>query len=357
MVDAARPLFTAPAAWYVEPELLGRERTAIFARTWQLFGHESEFETAGDWRAENLAGYPLVVVRDEAGGLNGFHDVCRHRAGPLTQGPKGRCDGALVCRYHGWRYALDGRLRQARDFGPAPDFDPREFSLHPVRVETWRGLVFVNLDLDAAPLNALVAPLERRLQGRDWSGLKVGLTRSHRLACNWKTYVENYLEGYHVPSIHPGLDAEIDSARYSVTMDGHAALHEAPLRKPDPVYEGLWAWLWPNTGVNVYGEGLMVERMLPDGSHAMRLDYIYLTPGGAPVAAETVAMSDAVIAEDAWAVERVQQNLAAGVYARGRLSPRHELAIAAFQAWVGEALAAEPANAALPAPPAQVSGA
>ena len=346
MIDPARPILTAPVAWYLDPAVLAQERAAVFARSWQLFGHASQFEAAGDWRAETLAGYPLVVVRDEAGRLNGFHDVCRHRAGPLTQGSSGRCEGALVCRYHGWRYALDGRLRQARDFGPAADFDPRDFSLFPVKVETWRGLVFVNLDLAAAPLAALMAPLDARLEDRDWSGLGVGLLRTHRLACNWKAYVENYLEGYHVPAIHPGLDAEIDSARYTVTVEGRVALHEAPLRKPDPVYEGLWAWLWPNTGINVYGEGLMVERMLPDGPDAMRLDYIYLTPGGAPVPQATVEMSDHVIAEDAWAVERVQQNLAAGVYGQGRLSPRHELAVAAFQGWVGEALAAATAPAA-----------
>jgi choline monooxygenase len=272
--------------------------------------------------------------------LRGFHDVCRHRAGPLTDGPSGHCDGALVCRYHGWRYALDGRLRQARDFGPAAGFDPRDFNLFPIQVATWRGLVFVRLEDGGEALAKAVAPLEARLAGADWSHLKVALVRAHPLACNWKTYVENYLEGYHVPTLHPSLDAEIDSARYQVTMEGLIALHEAPPRAPDTVYAGLWAWLWPNLGVNVYGpdEGVMIERMSPMGHAATRLDYIYLTPGGRPVSEETLVISDAVLAEDRWIVERVQVNLDAGVYRTGRLSPRHEGAVGAFQGFVAAAL-------------------
>jgi choline monooxygenase len=339
-LDPAGPMETAEAAGYGDLAQWARERTRIFARTWQFLGCECAVARPGDWLAETLAGYPVLVVRGEDGTLRCFHNVCRHRAGPLTDGPAGRCDGALTCRYHGWRYALDGRLKQARDFGPAAGFDPRDFSLFPIALETWRGLIFVRMGEVGAPLADAIEPLERRLAGADWSDLRVALVRAHPLACNWKTYVENYLEGYHVPTLHPSLDAEIDSARYRVEMDGLVALHDAPLRKPTAVYGGLWAWLWPNLGVNVYGaaDGLMIERISPLGPAATRLDYVYLTPGGRPVSDETLAMSDAVLAEDRWIVERVQANLDAGVYRTGRLSPRHELAVGAFQGFVAGAL-------------------
>ena len=332
---------TAPASWYSDPVIWQRERRAIFAKSWHFVTHESALLLVGAWRAETLAGYPVLVLRDEAGGLRGFHNVCRHRAGPLTAGEEGICEGALVCRYHGWRYALDGRLRAARDFGAATDFDPRDFSLWPVRVETWRGLVFANLDAGAAPLADLLAPLDRALGARDWSGLRVALRRSHDLACNWKTYVENYLEGYHVPVLHPSLDAEVKSSRYSVRMDGAVAIHEVPMRDPDPVYEGLWAWAWPNVAFNIYARGLMMERMSPMGPAHTRLDYLYLMPEGEQVPAETLVMSDAVLAEDKWIVERVQENLGAGVYQTGRLSPKHETCLGPFQDRVREALAAD----------------
>jgi nitrite reductase/ring-hydroxylating ferredoxin subunit len=329
---------TAPSAWYRDPALWPLEQKNVFARSWLFACHVSAVAASNSWRAERLAGYPIVLVRDGAGVLRGFHNVCRHRAGPLTDGESGACEGELVCRYHGWRYALDGRLKRAREFGPARDFDPREFSLFPLRVETWRGLVFVALGEEAGAFADWAAPLDARLGDADWSGLDIALTRKHALACNWKTYVENYLEGYHVPLVHPGLDAEIDAAQYRVTMEGRVAIHEAPTRDANAVYDGLWAWLWPNLGFNVYARGLMLERMAPVGHRETRLEYLYLMPEGEGVAAATLAMSDAVTAEDKWIVERVQANLDAGVYETGRLSPRHEGAVAAFQEMVRHAI-------------------
>ena len=328
---------TLPAALYRDPAQWQAERRGVFAKAWQFFVHESVVAAPGAWAAETLAGFPLLVVRGQDGVLRGFHNVCRHRAGPLSDGEAGVCEAVLTCRYHGWTYTLDGRLRAARDFGAAEVFDPRDFGLLPIRVETWRGLVFVNIDMDAQALAPFVAPLERRLEGRDWGGLSVVLKRSHAMGCNWKTYVENYLEGYHVPAMHPGLDAEIDSGRYEVEVEGRVVVHTAPLREPGAVYDGLWVWLWPNLGINIYGQGVMLERMSPVGHDRTRLDYIYLMPAGETVAAETLAMSDQVVAEDIWIVERVQENLNAGVYETGRLSPRHEGAVAAFQAFVRDA--------------------
>jgi choline monooxygenase len=324
---------TLPAAWYADPAHWPRERAAIFRRSWQFLTHESALSAPGAWAAATIADFPVFAVRDEHEVLRGFHNVCRHRAGPLVHGDAGICDGALTCKYHGWRYALDGRLRAARDFGAAADFDPRAYGLIPLRLECWRGLVFVAMG-EAPPLADLLAPIDERLGAQDWSDLRISLRRTHMLACNWKTYVENYLEGYHVPDVHPGLDADILSDQYKVVVEGRVALHFAPPRKPDPVYEGLWAWVWPNIGVNIYRRGLMIERMTPVGHTHTRLDYLYLTPGGEAIADDTLALSDEVTAEDKWITERVQENLNAGIYDVGRLSPKHEAAVAAFQAWV-----------------------
>lgn len=337
MTEPASAPPTAPAHWYADASFWTRERSEIFARSWQFATHESALAEPGAWRAETLGGYPALFVRGDDGVLRGFHNVCRHRAAPLVSADEGKCEGALVCPYHGWRYALDGRLRAARDFGAASDFDPREYGLFPLHVEIWRGLVFASVAEPSAPLADLLAPLEQRLAGADWTSLRIAARRTHPLACNWKTYVENYLEGYHVPLLHPTLDADVQSELYSVHVEGRVAIHHAPPRRPGGVYDGLWAWVWPNIGVNVYQRGLMMERMSPIGHAATQLDYLYLTPDGEDVAPETLRMADQVTGEDKWIVERVQRNLDAGIYTRGRLSPKHEGAIAAFQNWVGGA--------------------
>jgi choline monooxygenase len=334
---------TPPAAVYRDPETYEDERKLVFGRSWQFIGHTSELAQPGDVIAATIAGFPVIAVR-ATDGIKAFHNVCRHRAGPLFDGERGNCGAALTCKYHGWSYALDGRLRSARDFGAADGFDPRNFSLFPVRVESWRGFLFVNLNEGAPPLSEWIQPLEARMGARDVSALVHAARKTHDIGCNWKVYAENYLEGYHIPVVHPGLDAEIDSAKYEASVSGHVCFHSAPLRDAaaNAVYDGLWAFLWPNLGVNIYGHGLMLERMMPMGLGATRLVYdYYLTPAIAASASEQeriFAMSREVTAEDKWICERVQTNIAAGIYEQGALSPRHEAGVAWFQGAVGQAL-------------------
>ncbi|MBX9460447.1 MAG: aromatic ring-hydroxylating dioxygenase subunit alpha [Brevundimonas sp.] len=269
-------------------------------------------------------------MRGKDGVLRAFHNVCRHRAGPLVQGAAGHCGGELVCAYHGWRYALDGRLRAATGFGAAEGFDPRELGLLGLRLETWRGLVFVNLDAAAAPLVEHVAPLDRLLAERGLEMAAPALRRSHDLACDWKVYAENYLEGYHIGAVHPVLAGELGSAEYRVRVEGDLVVQEAAGVNDGP-QAGVWGWLWPNLGINVYRDGAMIERMTPVGPGRTRLDYLFLNDAGAGALGGALEASDRLTAEDAAICEAVQANLSAGAYDTGVLSARQEAAVAWFQ--------------------------
>ncbi|MDJ0790159.1 MAG: SRPBCC family protein [Myxococcota bacterium] len=328
---------TLPAPDYHDPGIFEHERRTVFGREWILVAHEAELARPGDAVAERLAGWPLFVRRGRDGVLRGFHDVCRHRAGPIVgsadEGVTRRCPvPKLRCRYHGWLYDESGRLERTPDFGEALDFEPGRLALPSIQVASWRGFVFACLDADAPALEeslgrlpALAAdvPLERyRLDGR----------AQHVLRCNWKAYVENYLEGYHIPYIHPRLHREVDVKGYEVRAADRVVTHHAPSRPrvAEPVYDGLWAWLWPNVAFNVYGDGLSVERMLPLTPTTMRIDYLFLFAEGADREA-ALAMCEEVTDEDRRICESVQHNLEAGLYDRGRLSPRHEAGVHYFQ--------------------------
>jgi choline monooxygenase len=274
------------------------------------------------------------MVRRGDGALWAFHNVCRHRAGPLVRGVAGNCGRELVCGYHGWRYTLEGRLRAATGFGAAEGFDPREFGLLGVRLEIWRGLAFVTLDPDAAPLIATVAPLEALLAERGLDIVRPAARRTHDLACDWKVYAENYLEGYHIGSVHPVLADELGSAEYRVRVEADLVIQEA-VGVNDGPQAGVWGWLWPNLGINVYRDGAMIERMTPVGPGRVRLDYLFLNDGGEGALGEALAASDRLTAEDAAICEAVQRNLTAGAYATGVLSPGHEAAVAWFQMRLG----------------------
>lgn len=326
---------TLPARLYGCPDAWERERAGVFGRTWLFLGHEAEAPAEGDWLAVEIAGLRLMMVRGRDGTLRVFHNVCRHRAGPLVQGERGRCEGELVCAYHGWRYTLDGRLRAATGFGAAEGFDPRELGLFEVKCASWRGLVFVNPDGEAGPLQDHVAPLERLLTERGLNLPRPALRRTHDLGCDWKVYVENYLEGYHIGAVHPVLADELGGAEYRVTVHGNLVVQEAAGVSDGP-QAGVWGWLWPNLGVNVYRDGAMVERMTPVGPGRTRLDYLFLADGGEAVLGDALGASDRLTAEDARICEAVQANLSAGAYDRGVLSPRHEAGVAWFQSRIAE---------------------
>jgi choline monooxygenase len=325
---------TAPVELYRDPQVYEREREVIFAKTWQFFGLEADLVRAGDYLADSLAGYPVMVVRDEQGGLRGFHNVCRHRAGPLVGEAKGRCDREFVCRFHEWRYGFDGRLREPTGFGPAERFDPADYSLFAIRVETWRGFIFVNLDTGARPLIDLLRPLEERL-GRQ-PRRPARLRDSHPVASNWKVFVENYLDGYHQEGVHPALAAEAGVQHHDVHMEGEVALYEAS--NQGGAAESLWAWVWPNLGVSVYRGVLMLEHMRPEGPDRARIDHVFLHEPEDPGVDAAIVNAERITEEETWISERVQQNLDAGVFRQGVLSPSHEGAVAWFQERVARAL-------------------
>jgi choline monooxygenase len=334
---------TAHASLYRDPALFAFERKAVFGRSWLFMGHQSELAREGDVLTATIAGFPLIVVRT-AKGIKGFHNVCRHRAGPLFDEERGNCGAALTCKYHGWVYTLEGRLRSARDFGAAAGFDPRDYGLFELKVEAWRGFVFVNVEHEAPALATLIAPLDARVGKRDLAGLVHTDRRTHDIACNWKVYVENYLEGYHIPLVHPQLNAEVDATKYEVTVEDGVCFHAAPPKISDGIYDGLWAFVLPGLGVNVYEHGLMMERMVPLELAGTRLIYdFYLKPEVAadPFKRQQIISTSAIVTgEDKWICERVQTNIEAGIYQEGVLSPRHEAGVAWFQQFVAAAISA-----------------
>src|SRR5271168_2155310 len=203
--DIARA-WSIPARFYTDPEVFRAEQEKIFARNWQVVGHVHQLVNPGDFFTTELQGEPLLLVRGTQGELRGFYNVCRHRAGPPAEG----CGSKKVfrCSYHGWTYGLDGALISAPEFEGVEDFHPEQFALRPVRVEEWLNLIFVNLDPAAEPLAKSLGELPRQAARFDFAQMKLSERRTYDMKCNWKTYVDNYLEGYHLPSVHPGLNRD-----------------------------------------------------------------------------------------------------------------------------------------------------
>ena len=325
---------TLPARSYFDADQYERERREIFGKEWLWFASESEVASSGAFVAREYAGWRLMVVRSPDGALRGFHNVCRHRAGPLVDEGSGTCAN-LVCQYHGWAYGFDGRLRSARDFGV--DLDPDEHALSGIRVEVWRGQVFVNLDASAPPLVDDLRDFFEECGGFAIESMQVVRSAHHDLACNWKTYADNYLEGYHIALIHPLLNRMYDSKRYEVILGDRYCRHYAPAR--DGIESpGRWLFRWPNLALNIYGDSMNIELIVPTGPRSCRVLYIhlFLDPDGpdGPDGREierVICIADEVMEQDRAMVEVVQRNLESGVYDDGLLSPQHERGLVQFQ--------------------------
>ena len=327
---------TLPASSYRDPAAFETERVGIWAREWLLFCPAADLDRPGDCVAADVAGYPIFVAVDPSGRLQGFHNVCPHRAGVLVWPGHGTV-GNLVCRYHGWAFGWDGRLKSARDFGDDPGLCAADQALVPIHVETWRGLVFVHLGADPEPLATSIAPFAGACDAYDLESFVPVRRMVRRLACNWKTYADNYLEGYHVPLLHPSLARALDMSTYRVDMpDTSFCVHTANAADGSPS-AGAWLFRYPNLAVNVYAAGMNIERIMPIGHDRTDVVYDYFAaPGADGEIGAMIEMSNVVLDEDQAICEAVQRNLDAGIYEAGRLSPKHEGALAWFQSRVLE---------------------
>jgi choline monooxygenase len=323
---------TLPADWYHRPDIFERERQAVFAREWQLVGGIGQVKVPGDYIATEIVGWRFFVIRDREGELRAFHNVCRHRAGHFLDDGTGHCD-VLRCKYHSWVYDTQGRLRATPAFGEAPWFDKADYPLRPIRVDSWRGLVFVNLDLEARPLADCLGDLPELgapYAIEDFTCLK---EVQFDIACNWKTYTDNFVEGYHIPSIHPWLNSKIDFAGFETYPRENIVVMRAPQREGS-IYGGIWLWAYPNMTLSVYPHGMNTSRILPVDRGRSRLIYhFYFRDTDPALEAERVQTIEAncsIVREDFGICEIAQHNLESGAYDRGPLSPKQEEGVRYF---------------------------
>ncbi len=342
MSDGSRPgepverARTIPASWYVDPGHHAREIEAIFARTWQPVLREDQVARPGDYATATVAGEPLVVVRGRDGVLRALSNVCRHRAGTVVLG-EGSAK-AFSCTYHGWAYGLDGALLAAPEMEGVEGFAVEDCRLPSFRCEAALGHVFVNLDANAPSLAEALDPLPALAAATAFSRMRFTRRDVYEIACDWKVYVDNYLEGYHIPRAHPGLNEAIDYKRYETRLSGPLVIQETPGRDGRGTGpEFLYVWAWPNFMLNVSPGYAQTNLILPDGPGRTRCLFDYFLPDGAEEAG-IFAWSDGIQKEDVAICEAVQRNLVSRTYESGRYSAKREAGVWAFHERLRRAL-------------------
>ncbi|HWW60402.1 MAG TPA: aromatic ring-hydroxylating dioxygenase subunit alpha, partial [Thermoanaerobaculia bacterium] len=260
---------TIPSRYYLDAAVLADEQRNVFARTWQLVGRAEQVRDAGQFFTATIADEPLLIVRGNDGELRALSNVCRHRAGPIAKGEGKR--PVLQCGYHGWTYALDGRLHVTPEMDGIQCFEREAFTLPKFRVEIWNELVFVNLDPLAPSLLEFLGDLIADMPPHDYSGFRLAARKDWELDCNWKVYVDNYLEGYHIPIVHPGLFREIDYPNYRAETKRNYSIQFAPAKNSERIRtapgddEVKYFWLFPNLMLNIYPDNFSTNLIVPRG--------------------------------------------------------------------------------------------
>ena len=353
---------TIPAPWYVDARIAQLENLTVFSETWQVIGRADQVEKPGGFVSATVAGEPIVAVRGSDGQLRAFYNVCRHHAARVVTETCGIAS-LLHCPYHGWNYGLDGSLKGMPEFDGVKNFERRDNGLVPVKAEIWEAFVFVNLDPQAKPLGDFLGGLVERCQPLGLRQLHFFDRKEYDIACNWKVYVDNYLDGgYHVPHLHKALSSVLDYKQYTIENEDRYCLQSSPMvasdedaatgatRKGD---RARYFWQYPNFMINCYEGYMDTNLVIPlDVDHCrVVFDFYFsdITESRREYNAQSIAVGNRVQDEDLGICEDVQRGLKSRAYGAGRLSVRreageqlfHRLLAADLKGGLGQAAAAD----------------
>lgn len=322
---------TPPSSWYVDPGFYRLEQRSVFTSHWCAAARVDQLPEPGSFATAALAGEPIVVLRDRDGEIRAFHNVCSHHASEVAKG-SGRCT-ELVCPYHAWTYDLDGSLKRAPEAGAIAGLDRQRMGLQPIATRVVGPLVFTCQATDPPDLDRDLGTLFTTLDARGWSSVPFLERREWVIECNWKVYVDNYLDGgYHVAHLHKGLAAELAMKSYRTEVFDRYSIQYADASGAGKRFqdEALYAWLYPNFMINRYGPWLDFNWVLPEGPTRTRVVFDYFIEDPALADDDALARSAGIQDEDIEICEAVQRGLSSRAYDQGYYSARREAGAFAF---------------------------
>ena len=206
---------TLSSDFYHSSSVFNQETESIFKNEWLWVGRSDQLTTSGSYITTDLINYPIIVVRDNSNNLKAFHNVCRHRAAKVISNKEGVCKH-MICPYHGWKYDLNGKLMDTPKFYANDDFEKDRHSLFEISVAERFGLIFINLNKESKPLDKWFGGFEKIVSNYFTDNLILHNELRFDVHANWKTYVDNYQEGYHIPLVHPQLNRDVVWQEYKL---------------------------------------------------------------------------------------------------------------------------------------------
>ena len=337
---------TLPGRDYWSPEIFELERERIFHAKWLCVGREEQLSKAGDYLVREIIDESILVVRSKTGGLGAFYNVCRHRGSQLCDDPQGNVGAAIKCPYHAWAYSHDGQLIGTPNVGTGDGFDPADYPLYSIAVDTWDGFIFVNLAPKPLPLSKQVSNYAKGFSRYRIGNLRVGKRIEYEVAANWKIVVENYNECLHCPTVHPELtrivpsyhrggnyddpDAGADRMMEGATtfsMTGRSKLPGLPGLSDEDRRTYYGFTVFPNLVINLHSDHVMtyiLEDLAPERTRIIS-EFLFeeatIRKGGFDPS-EVVELWDLVGRQDWEVCERTQRGVRSRAYRTGVYPPK-----------------------------------
>lgn len=335
---------TVPSDWYYDPEIFTFEKESIFSENWQYVCHTAQLSNPGDIVHAEIAGNPIIVLRTNEGEINAFFNVCKHRGGPLAI--KKGTTTVLQCQYHGWTYLTDGSLRGVPDWNLVELFDEKDFGLEKVTISMWDGLIFAHINPPKQVLEKVLDGIDKRIAPVTLSELQFYREDVYEVKCNWKVYVDNYLEGYHIPIVHPELANLLDYKEYTTEPHPMYSLQHSPFKGEDGIYkstdgEAFYYFVYPNIMLNILPGRLQMNSVIPVSPNSCKVIFSYFygdiqSQGNEGIIKNDLEYSDTIQQEDIEICEAVQSGLQSKAYHKGRFSVKREVGVYHFQSLLKE---------------------
>jgi choline monooxygenase len=358
-----------PSPLYTSADGYALERTHLFHANWTCIAYGKDVPHPGDAKPIDFLGAPLLLLRDHAGAVKVYENVCRHRGMILVDAPR-NFGGVIRCPYHSWCYSLDGKLRATPHVGGPgvnkhESIDPEQTGLNPVRAVVWMDCVFVDMSGTAPDFDDWIAPLAHRWSDFMGKSLYAGAGSSFTLDvhCNWKLAIENYCESYHLPWVHPGLNSYSKlEDHYHIEQPGTFSGQGTVVYNPQlsetqrfPDFADLpqkwdtgaeYVSLFPNLMLGIHRDHMFAIRLDPM-SHDRTIENVdiwYTTEEAATsdayaeLRATNAAMWKSIFIEDITVVEGMQKGRHAPQFDGGRFSAVMDSPTHVFHAWVAQKL-------------------
>jgi glycine betaine catabolism A len=342
---------------YWDPEVLRTELDRFFYRNWLCVGRESQLPDNGDFFTRRVGRESVLFTRDGNGKVHGFYNLCRHRGTRVVLAAEGKGAHSFICPYHAWSYGLDGKLIGALHMKSQEDFDRKDYGLHPIRVDTWGGFLWANLELEGPSLRESLGPFFSRFDRFPLADLRLGGRKEYEVEANWKILVENFSECYHCAPVHPSLNrltpylsGDNDAAfragnggslfsggfmqfakdYQSMTRSGYTDRPLVPGMTAEDRKRVYYYVVFPNLFFSLHPDYLMIHRSWPvSPSHSRVENEFYFTPEAMSLPgfdpSDAIDLWDEINRQD-WAVcELAQEGTGSRAWNGGRYSDQEEL--------------------------------